>query len=300
MMNSADKAVKNALRAGLAIPAFNIPYPEMAEPVARAITDEDAAGMLMVARIEWENFGAESPERIAKEYFRCCDDKHTLLHLDHIPAVDENGRICDYESIIKRGLDAGYQSVMIDASRLPLEENIRVTAGVADTAHGYDAACEAELGKVSGHESGPRLPYEQIFREKIGFTDPDEAERFAKETGCDWLSVAAGSVHGSVAANLKFEKKPAAMLDAELIGEIRRRTGLPLVLHGGSGIMREHVRAAVKAGIAKINIGTEIRQTYLKALEDKGAAAAQDAVYENVRAILKEDGLSGKSGPLTE
>ena len=288
-MINATSAVLKARKSGMVIPAFNIPYPEMAEPVAHAIIDENSVGMLMVARVEWEKFGAVSPEAIAKEYFKHNNDKHTLLHLDHIPAVDENNLECDYMSIINRGIDSGYQSVMIDASRLPLYENIAATSRVVQAAHTANVACEAELGKVSGHESGPRLPYEQIFKERIGFTDIEEAAIFADQTNCDWLSVAVGSVHGSVADNLKFEKKPAAMLDIDHIQKIYDRTGVPLVLHGGSGIKLEYIHAAVKSGIAKINIGTEIRQTYLKTLEQEGMLTAAEAVYNNVRKILSED-----------
>lgn len=281
--------VEKARKSGKVIPAFNIPYPEMAEPVAHAIIDENSIGMLMVARVEWENFGAKSLEVIANEYFKHKNDSHTLLHLDHIPAVDENNKICDFMSIIKRGIDSGYQSVMIDASRLPLTENIEATSKVVELAHNAKICCEAELGKVSGHESGPRLPYEVIFKDRVGFTDIDESIIFAKETKCDWLSVAVGSVHGSVADNLKFEKKPAAMLDIEHISNIYNQINLPLVLHGGSGIKLDYIHAAVKAGIAKINIGTEIRQTYLKNLEQKNQIAAIDAVYNNVRSILSDD-----------
>ena len=87
----------------------------------------------------------------------------------------------------------GYQSVMIDASRLDLEGNIRATREVAGLAHEAGIPCESELGAVMGHESGPRIPYEEIFATKKGFTDVAEAERFERESGCDWLSVAVGS-----------------------------------------------------------------------------------------------------------
>ena len=215
MINAAE-AVKKASIARKVIPAYNAPFPEMIEPIVRAIADENSIGMIQVARIEWEKFGAISPETIAKEYHRVMDSEHTLLHLDHIPVIDEDGSPCDYMSVIKRAINCGYESVMVDGSRLPFKENVKASELAVSEAHIHNIPCEAELGKVSGHESGPRLPYEQIFKERIGFTNAFEASEFVRLTGCDWLSIAAGSVHGSVAESLKFEKKPDARLDIEL------------------------------------------------------------------------------------
>ncbi len=285
-MFDAAQSVKRARAAGEVIPSYNVPYPEMVEPVIRAIADEDSIGMVMVARIEWEKFGAISPETIAMEYHRYKDAGHTLLHLDHIPVIDEDGKLFDYMPVMERAIDCGYQSVMIDASRLPLKENEEATRKVCELAHSAGIPCEAELGRVSGHESGPALPYEEIFSKRIGFTDVAEAGEFASVTGCDWLSVAAGSVHGAVAENLKFAKKPEARLDIEHIAMLYASAGIPLVLHGGSGIKQDCITAAIRAGIAKINIGTEIRQSYLKALEQ--GADARSAVYENVREIISQ------------
>ena len=179
---------------------------------------------------------------------------------------------------------------MIDASRLDLEGNIRATREVAGLAHEAGIPCESELGAVMGHESGPRIPYEEIFATKKGFTDVAEAERFVRESGCDWLSVAVGSIHGAVAENLRHQKKPEARLDIEHLKRLAEATGIPLVLHGGSGINKECIREGIRAGIAKINVGTEIRQAYEKALAKDGQdiEAARQAVYDKVCEVITD------------
>ena len=191
---NAKKAVRLALAHKTIIPAFNIPYLPMVEPVTQAIADENSVAMVQVARLEWEKFESESPEAVAKEYFKFQKPGYTLLHLDHVPAIDEDQKEVDFLPLLQRALDAGYQSVMVDGSRLPLEENIAVTAKAAALAAKYNAGVEAELGAVAGHEgSGIGLSYEELFTSKKGFTKTEEARRFAKESGCDWLPYTAGA-----------------------------------------------------------------------------------------------------------
>jgi fructose-bisphosphate aldolase class II len=288
---NAKEVMRRAEQYQTIVPAFNIPYLPMVEPVTRAIIDEDSVAMLQVARLEWEKFHSQSPEAVAAEYFKFANPKHTLLHLDHVPVIDEDERRVDYMPIFERAIKAGYQSVMIDGSRLVLDENIALTHAVADLAHRHGIVLEAELGAVAGHgRDGIGLSYDELFESKKGFTKTDEADRFARESGCDWLSVAVGSVHGAIAENLKRQKKPAARLDIEHIKELKAVTGaMPLVLHGGSGILQEYILQAVEAGIAKINVGTEIRQPYEFILEETGSIPkAQDAVYDRTRWVLSE------------
>ena len=148
----AQQAVRLAWQHHTIVPAFNIPYLPMAKPVAQAIIDEKTVAMLQVARLEWEKFESQSLEAVAEEYFKYYDPKYTLLHLDHVPVIDEDQKRVDYMPILERAVKAGYQSVMVDGSRLSLAENIAVTKQVADFAHANDIACEAELGSVMGHE----------------------------------------------------------------------------------------------------------------------------------------------------
>lgn len=288
----AKTAVSHALTHKTVIPAFNIPYLPMVEPVVQAIVDENSVAMVQVARLEWEKFESQSPEAVAKEYFKFCKEGYTLLHLDHVPAIDEDQKAVDFLPLLKRALDVGYQSVMIDGSRLPLAENIAVTNQAVQLASTYRAAVEAELGAVAGHEgAGIGLSYEELFTSKKGFTKTEEAAQFARESGCDWLSVAAGSFHGAIAASTKHLKKPEARLDIDHIAELSTATNhMPLVLHGGSGIKQDYILRAMEQGIAKINVATEIRQPYEFALEEKpgSIAYAQEKVYDRTRWVLRE------------
>ncbi len=283
-MNTKE-VVGKARSIGKCIPAFNVPHIPMVKPIAQAIADENSIALIQIARVEWEKMSAQSLERVAEEYEKYQVPGHTLLHLDHIPVIDEDYKRVAYEELVSRALKAGYQSVMIDGSRLPLAENIKVTAEISAMAHEAGVPCEGELGAVMGHESGEIPPYEEIFAKKMGFTKLEEAKRFALESGCDWLSVAVGNIHGQIAEAVRNQKKPAARLDVEHIGALYQMAGIPLVLHGGSGVQHECLLEAVKAGIAKINVGTEMRQAYEFALLEKDGdiAYAQDKVYHKVR-----------------
>jgi len=281
--------VQNAMKAGVAIPAFNIPYLPMLEPVVRAVVDQNSFALIETARLEWIKFEAGGPDVIAKEFFRWQVSDHIRLHLDHVPVIDEDGHRVDYLEIIQQAIDLGYHSVMVDASRLALDENIAATRRVAELAHKAGVPCEAELGAVLGHEAGPLPSYDELFASGRGFTKVDEASRFVAESGCDWLSVAIGNIHGAVSEGYKDQKKVAARLDLEHLEKLSQAVLIPLVLHGGSGIPQEYVLASFKKGIAKINIATEIRQAYESTLQSTSKiSAAQDAVYQRTCQLIGE------------
>jgi fructose/tagatose bisphosphate aldolase len=168
-------------------------------------------------------------------------------------------------------------------------------------AHPAGRPVEAELGAVLGHEAGPMPPYEELFRSGKGFTDPAEAGRFARETGVDWLSVACGNVHGAINAADRDKEKVRARINHEHLAKLREAAGgIPLVLHGGSGIRRDSVLGAVAEGITKINIGTQIRQTYERALKETDSVpAAQRAVAADVAAMTRDYfGIEGSAEKL--
>ena len=285
---SSRELMTRAVQAGTVIPAFNIPYLPMVAPVAKAIRDCNSVGMIVVARLEWEKFGSRSLEAIRDEYDRHKLPGHTRLHLDHVPVIDEDNKRADYEEIIGRAVAAGYESVMVDGSRLPLEENIACTRGIVDMAHAAGVPVEAELGAVMGHEAGPLPPYEQLFASGKGFTDPEEARRFVAESGADWLSVAIGNIHGAISAATKGLKKVAARLSIEQLDRIHAAAKVPLVLHGGTGIRKEYIMESVRHGIAKINVATAIRQPYEQCIE-KGIQSAQAAVYDAMLTVIRND-----------
>lgn len=285
---STKKLITRACSAGVVIPAFNIPYLPMVEPVIKAIQDTNSVGLVMAARLEWEKFETGSLEALREEYDKFKLAGHTRLHLDHVPVIDEDDLRVDFMEIIKRAIDAGYESVMVDGSRLSFKENVACTKEAADAAHAAGIPIEAELGAVMGHEAGPLPPYEELFASGKGFTDPDEAKRFAEQSRCDWLSVAIGNIHGAISAAAKGKKKVAARLNIEHLDRIHKTTDIPLVLHGGTGIRKEYIIDSMKHGIAKINVATATRQPYEAAIAN-GIEAAQQAVYDAMLVVIKED-----------
>lgn len=168
------------------------------------------------------------------------------LHLDH-------GRSLN---IVKDCLKAGYTSVMYDGSALNYEENVTTTREAVRLANKFNVPCEGELGALGNNDF------------KKNFTDPNKVSDFVSKTGVDFLAVSIGSKHG-IASDEK--------LDIELLKKIRKITNIPLVLHGGSGVGSEDIKEAIKAGICKINIDTEIRQTFTTAIRDE----TQDNPKEN-------------------
>ena len=163
------------------------------------------------------------------------------IHLDH----------GDTYELAAKCLEAGFDSVMIDASEKPLEENIAVTKKVVELAAKYDASVEAELGYVAKLGQS---------KEKTGFTDPEEARYFVEVTGVNALAVAIGTAHGFYAQEPK--------LDLERLQKIHSLTDAALVLHGGSGVPASTLREAIKRGICKINLATEIKNTFIVALKN--------------------------------
>jgi ketose-bisphosphate aldolase len=294
-MTGTGEIIKKARELGLGLPAFNVAHLPMTEPIVRAVRDQDSFALVEVSRIDWLKFGSQSPAAVMAEYRKWDDPRHVRIHLDHVPVRDEDNATVDYMAVITEALSLGYQSVMIDGSRLSLEENIRATRAVADLAHKTGIPVEAELGAVLGHEAGQMPPYEELFRTGRGFTRPDEAKRFVQESGCDWLSVAIGNIHGAVGEATKSQKKLEARLALDHLSVLAAATGVPLVLHGGSGIRQADMRASLTRGIAKVNVGTEIRQAYEQSIQaGSSVSAAQDAVYERTVSLIRDwFGLSG-------
>ncbi|MCE5336543.1 MAG: class II fructose-bisphosphate aldolase [Desulfobacteraceae bacterium] len=166
----------------------------------------------------------------------------TVLHLDHCKSVD----------VIYKAVRAGFTSVMFDGSRLPFSENLSRTKQVADFAHSVDVTVEAELGSVPFDHALSEIPEEYL-------TKVDEAVRFVEETGVDALAVAIGTAHG------EYKGRPKIYHDR--LKEIAGKVSLPLVLHGGSGVPDEDILQAVRAGIAKINVNTQISSAAVKRLK---------------------------------
>ncbi len=161
-------------------------------------------------------------------------------------------------------LNLGFTSIMYDCSTLPYEENVKKVSEMVRICHEKDATVEGELGHVGDNEGAGRLLSPEDY-----YTDPDQAADFVRSTGVDALAVAVGNAHG----DYKFPPK----LDFNRIKTISGKTGIPLVLHGGSGLSDEDFRQAVKNGIRKINIFTD--------LDKAGKKGAEEALRNEVSAL---------------
>lgn len=191
----------------------------------------------------------------------------------------------------EKALGLGFTDVMYDGSKLPLDENIAITGRVAAAAHRAGAGVEAELGHV-----GEGADYEAFGAAREGFTDPATVQRFVSETGCDVLAVAVGTAHG------RYKGEPS--IDLDLLGQIRGETDAPLALHGGTGLSERQYRDAIDAGIAKINIATDLlgvaTQRMIEAAGQEGAsylglvAAAREAHRERCSYYFGLFGTAGK------
>jgi fructose-bisphosphate aldolase, class II len=303
-MENTKSIVERAWRLGVAVPAFNVPYLEMVRPIIRAVIDQDAFALVEVARIEWQKFGCIGPAEVMEEFTRYADISFVRLHLDHTPVLDEEtGEPVDYLPILEQALCLGFHSVMVDGSALPFEENAAATRRAVELAHKAGVPCEAELGAIVREGEGNPLSYEELFASGRGFTDPADAARFVAETGCDWLSVAAGNIHGAVSGALKDKNKTVARLNHAHLERLRDAAGVPLVLHGGSGIGRDDLAGAVRRGITKVNVAFELRRAYETGLRNSGGdiTAAQDAVYRCAcDLIVHRFGVAHSRSRLTE
>jgi len=297
---SLAEIMRRAYQRHLVLPAFNVAYLPMTKPICETLKELRSFGLVEVARPDIERFGAESYEAVAEEFGRHADRAHVRLHQDHVPVLDEEQRPVDWQPLIRKALDLGYDSVMLDGSRLPLDENLAAVREVVRMAH-PNVTVEAELGAVLGHEPGPIPPYEELFRTGRGFTDIDEAARFAAESGVDWLSIAVGNIHGAISGAAKDERKVEARLNIPRLRAISARARLPLVLHGGTGIQLGCVLEAISNGIVKINVATAIRQPYEVCLRSGATPAdAQQAVAEAVAQQLRDYRIVGSAEVLAQ
>jgi ketose-bisphosphate aldolase len=233
-----NEILPGARQTGNAVGAFNVANYETAVAVITAAERENRPVILalyhrllgdprlgaMIAALRY--LGEHSPEKVA-------------VHLDHGTSLDQ----------VKRAIDLGFTSVMLDGSRLPLLENIAVTRQAAELAHRAHLSIEGEIGCLP--TPGEPVPY----------TDPDEATLFVQETGIDAVAVAIGTAHGFY--------KTLPVIKIEVVAEVGRRVTIPMVLHGGSDSPHDQVRAAVKCGMAKVNFATEYQFLFQQTLKDR-------------------------------
>lgn len=202
------------------------------------------------------------------------------VHLDHGVSME----------MIYRALRIGFTSVMIDASALPYEENLALTKQVVEMAHAMGVSVEAELGRLVTGEAGNKEEENISLKAEDFYTDPEEAKAFCEETGVDALAIAFGTAHGFYTAEPK--------LDFDVVKNVAKATGLPLVMHGGSGVSEEGFKKSIKNGIRKINYYSYMSKAgYMAAKEvvESGKTnylhdveyAAMQAMKEDVKKAIK-------------
>lgn len=278
---SSKELLLNARKNGYAVGSFNIFNMESAKAIVAAAEEENAPVMLQV----WSGFeafvGLDVLGAIA-----ICEAKRArvpvAVHLDHGATLSQVGK----------AVQSGFTSVMLDGSALPLEENIALTKCVVDFCKGIDVPVEGEIGHVGGSEGGEH-------KDAIVYTDPDEALQFYQSTGVDFIAVSIGTFHGV------YDDIPK--LDIPLLERIAAKVPAPLVLHGSSYTPEDMLVSAVKHGISKINVATEISDAMVKAALDHTKTLAEvqyasqltDVPYRTMTELVRQKirlfGSSGKA-----
>jgi fructose-bisphosphate aldolase, class II len=266
MLTNLNHVLVPARAGGYCIGAFNIFNLETVDAVYHAAVDLNAPVIFAFGEKYIEVANIKIIATLVQEYA----GRTTLpmvLHLDHCKSVE----------VIYKAVQAGFTSVMFDGSRLSYSENLSRTRQVVQFAHSVGVTVEAELGSVPFEHAQSEIPEEYL-------TKVDEAVSFVEETGVDALAVAIGTAHG------EYKGRPRIYHDRLL--EIAETISLPLVLHGGSGVPEEDILQAVRTGIAKINVNTQISAAAVKRLKvlcakDKPGHLS-DLLHEAEEAMVEE------------
>ena len=279
--------LKEAQKGRYAVGAFNANNMEIIQAIVETAEEEKAPVILQASQGAIKYAGLDSIVAMVKIMAEKVNIP-VALHLDHGT---------DYYQNIKC-LRAGFTSLMYDGSKLPFDENVKMTKKVVEMAHACDIPVEAELGQIGkmGDSDEPGVALERV---KESMAVPEEAVKFVELTEIDFLAAAVGTIHGC--------RTPFAKLDISRIERIRELTGVPLVLHGASGVNDDEVRKGIVAGICKINIDTRIRMIFTEKMSEiiktnpeeidprKILGPAKDAAKEIIRDRIKVFGCSGKA-----
>lgn len=266
MLVNMNQVLKHAEERGCAIGAFDTPNLEILMAVIRAAEQRDEPVIIQHAQLH----ECEMPIRIIGPIMvRMATEAKVpvCVMLDH-------GEDIPY---VKKALEIGFSAVMYDGSSRPYEENVRMTKEVVALAKACGADVEAEIGIVTGHE-GKEFDIQDV---SDAYTDPELAARYVKETGIDALAASVGTVHGFYATKPK--------LDFERIKKIKEMTGIPLVMHGGSGISVEDTQEAIRCGIRKINYFSYMSNAGVKAVKE--LLAQKEVKYYHDLANAAIDGM---------
>jgi fructose-bisphosphate aldolase class II len=249
-----DQVIQAVLERGGAVGAFNVIHLETAEALVAAAERAGEPVILQISENCVAYHGGLEPIGSASLAVARVAAVPVAVHLDH----------ATNEDLARAAVDLGFGSVMFDGAHLDYDQNVDATVRVVEYAHANDVSVEAELGEVGG-KNGAHAPGVR--------TDPDEARRFAEETGVDTLAVAVGSSHAMT--------QRVAALDLGLIARLRDAVPVPLVLHGSSGVPDDQLVAAIDAGMRKINVSTHLNGFYTAAL--RAALDADPALVDSRR-----------------
>ena len=236
---SARELVTDAAARGAGIGAFNVIHLETAEGLVRASADAGLPVILQISQNCADYHGGLEPIALATLAVARRAQTPVAVHLDH----------AERPELVDEAIALGFGSVMFDGGALPYDENVALTAAVAERAHAAGVSVEGELGEVGGKD-GAHAPGVR--------TDPDEARAFVAATGVDALAVAVGSSHAMT--------DRTASLDLALIARLREALPVPLVLHGSSGVSDAVIADAVRAGMTKINVSTHLNGFFTRAI----------------------------------
>ena len=243
MLVTGREILEHANKNGYAVGAFNVNNMEIVQAIIQAAEETNSPVILQASQGGIKYAGVEyiaALGKVAAEKAKV----PVALHLDHGT---------DFQQIMLC-IRNGFTSVMIDGSRYPLQENIDITKKVVEVAHAVGVSVEAELGKIGGTEDDIT-----VDERDATFTDPAEAKLFVEAKGVDSLAIAVGTAHGV------YKGEPN--IDFDRIKKIKELVGIPLVLHGSSGVAAESRKKAVECGINKINIDTDLRIAFTQAMK---------------------------------
>ena len=297
--------LEEAKKTGYGVGAYNVNNMEQVQAIMAAAKETKSPVILQASRgaLKYTNFV------YLKHLMQAAEEDNPKIpiavHLDHGDNIET----------VKKAIELGFTSVMIDASQKPFEENVKITKEVVEYAHGFGVSVEAELGTLGG--------IEEDINGTVQLTDPNEAEEFVKATGIDALALAIGTSHGAY----KFKAKPNIAID--LIEIISGRVGLPLVMHGSSsvpkelsekinkyggnmpnatGVPIESIQDAIKKGVSKINVDTDcrlamtaaVRQVFVEAPEKfdprEYLGPGREAITAVIESKMKAFGTAGHAG----
>jgi ketose-bisphosphate aldolase len=262
--------LEKAQRRGYAVGSFNCRYKPMVRAVLEAAQECSSPVSIQISQKEISWFDINLHEFV-DEVLRCVYEYNITIpysiHLDHT---------WDF-GVIKSAISAGFTSVMIDASKYELDENIARTKQVVDYAHEKGVTVEAELGKIG---SADKL---ETGSDETMYTVPGEAKEFVEKSGADYLAVSIGTAHGVYAV-----RNPK--IDFDRLREIRKLVSIPLVLHGGTGVPEESIKKAINiegGGISKVNIATELEIALLESVGRSGRMTPADIASMDNESIDK-------------